>query len=199
MRAIDIGVAARNRHLFNATANYDKIVIDIVDARLGSDTLGNTLYIIGAGMLGRSILFSGLPRRFVGTRLLTRDPKALRKKLRGVVIPSLKCACPSEVDVSPEPRSVFVIATGDVAEPYQRVLEELIRRVEPSATIELSSIPAFSQAFADTAHYTNMYSEYFLSFVRTNNELMEAKAEAVKEDIAVSVDVETPAMRTGTG
>lgn len=185
--ALRLGDEARRHNLFRADANYDNIVIDLVDDCLGQQERGETLYLVGAGMLGRSILFSGLPRRFITTCMLTRDPKALRKKLRGVAIPGLSFLHPDRLTFRPEKRSVVVIATNGVSDSYRCKLEEMVRTVEPRKVVELSSLPAFAEAFGDWPEYTNMYSDEFLRIVDRNNESLRGKAACVRQFIAESL------------
>lgn len=185
--AIEIGRAAQRRHAFYATANYDRIVQDLVDEDLGAGQRGQTLYIVGAGMLGRSILASPLHGRFDAIRMISRDPKSVRKKCRHIHIPSLGFCQIDDLDPSREPNSVFLVATNDVSETYRQSLEALIARIEPRAIIELSSLPTLSTEIQNSETYTNMYSARFLSFLETNNRLLNTRRNLVMEDIRSSL------------
>ncbi|TIU65449.1 MAG: hypothetical protein E5W13_33780, partial [Mesorhizobium sp.] len=62
--------------------NYDQIVRDIIADRFPYGEIPDRLYIVGAGMLGRGLIRSGVGERFRSTVVVTRNPKNLRKRLR---------------------------------------------------------------------------------------------------------------------
>lgn len=181
--ALAVGRAAQQCQSFHAATDYEQIVCTLVDGYMGQDHRGQTLYLVGAGMIGRSLLLSDLPARFSMTRVVSRDPKRLRKKLRGMPLPTLDFIRPEVVALPRERDSVFVIATSEVTDQYAASLERLIDYVEPRAIIELSSLPVLSAAYRERESYTNMYSPRFLKCVEANNRALARRIGAVREDI----------------
>jgi hypothetical protein len=185
--AVEIGKEAQRRYSFFSTADYDRIVLDLVNEAIGVDCTGGTLYLVGAGMLGRSILLGDLPRRFRSTRIISRDPKGLRKKLRGLAVPPIEVGRVNNLKPAREPDSVVVIATNEVADTYRCTLEALFRAVEPSTIIELSSLPAFASLQQCSGGYVNMYSDKFKRILAISNEALASRLELVKSHIREAV------------
>jgi hypothetical protein len=138
-------------------------------------------------MLGRSILLGDLPRRFRSTRIISRDPKGLRKKLRGLAIPPIEVGRAENLEPAKESNSVVVIATNEVADTYRCTLETLFRAVEPSTIIELSSLPAFASLQQCSGGYVNMYSDKFKRILAVSNEALASRLELVKSHIQGAV------------
>jgi glutamyl-tRNA reductase len=185
--AVQIGKEAQRQCAFFSTADYDRIVLDLANEAIGTDRIGGTLYLIGAGMLGRSILLGELPGRFNSTRIISRDPKGVRKKLRGLAIPPIEISRADNLRPIKEPNSVVVIATSDVADTYRSTLEALFRAIAPSTIIELSSIPAFSCLPQSSGNYVNMYSEKFNRILGASNDALASRLEQVKGHIREAV------------
>jgi Glutamyl-tRNAGlu reductase, N-terminal domain len=185
--AIEIGKEAQTRYSFFASADYDKIVLDLINEAIGMDGIGGTLYLVGAGMLGRSILLGELPRRFRTTRIISRDPKGLRRKLRGLTIPPIEVGRADNLKPAKESNSVVVIATNEVADTYRSTLEALFWAIEPSRIIELSSLPAFASLQQRSGSYVNMYSDKFKRILAVNNEALASRLEPVKVHIREAI------------
>jgi glutamyl-tRNA reductase len=185
--ALEIGKEAQRRYSFFAAADYDRIVQDLVNEAIGVDCTGGTLYLVGAGMLGRSILLGDLPGRFRSTRIISRDPKGARKKLRGLAIPPIEVGRADNLKPTRESNSVVVIATSEVADTYRCTLEGLFRAIEPSAVIELSSLPAFACLQQCSGGYVNMYSDKFKRILAVSNEALASRLELVKNHIRQAV------------
>ncbi|TIU29522.1 MAG: hypothetical protein E5W34_00495, partial [Mesorhizobium sp.] len=141
--AIDVGRASRERQRFTAPFNYDQIVRDIIADRFQNAELPDRLYMIGAGMLGRE-LRSGVGERFRSMVIVTRNPKNLRRRLRPWTDIDVALMRPAEIGHAREPRSIVVIATADVNDEYQTILQDALLRLEPRTIVDLSSIPVLS-------------------------------------------------------
>jgi glutamyl-tRNA reductase len=185
--AVEIGKEAQRKYSFVATADYDRIVLDLVNEAIGLGCTGGTLYLVGAGMLGRSILLGELPRRFRSTRIISRDPKGVRKKLRGLAIPPIEVGRADNLTPARQSGSVVVIATSEVADTYRCTLEAMFRAVEPSTIIELSSLPAFASLQQCSGGYINMYSDRFKRILAVSNEGLASRLELVKNHIREAV------------
>ncbi|ESX66893.1 hypothetical protein X759_27285 [Mesorhizobium sp. LSHC420B00] len=167
--AIDIGRASRDRQGFIAPFNYDQIVRDIIADRFQNGELPDRLYMIGAGMLGRELIRSGVGERFRSAVIVTRNPKNLRKRLRPWTDIEVSLMRPAEIGSVREPRSIVVIATADVNDEYQAILGEALLRLQPRTIVDLSSIPVLSAAAVRKLNYVSMYDEEFLGFIDKNN------------------------------
>ncbi|RUX08465.1 hypothetical protein EOA27_25990 [Mesorhizobium sp. M2A.F.Ca.ET.037.01.1.1] len=184
--AIDIGRAARERHRFIASFNYDQIVRDIIADRFPNGELPDRLYIIGSGMLGRGLIRSGVGERFRSTVVVTRNPKILRKRLRRTDI-KVALVRPAEIGHAREPRSIVVIATADVNDEYQAILRAALLRLEPRTIVDLSSIPVLSAAAVSELNYVSMYSDEFLRFIDQNNNLLAPTLPLLCSDIEATL------------
>jgi glutamyl-tRNA reductase len=138
-------------------------------------------------MLGRSILLGDLPRRFRSTRIISRDPKGVRKKLRGLAIPRIEVGRADNLKPAKESDSVVVIATNEVADTYRSTLEALFREIEPSTIIELSSLPVFASLQQCSGGYVNMYSDKFKRILGVSNEALASRLELMKNHIREAV------------
>ncbi|MER9533359.1 hypothetical protein NKI89_26630 [Mesorhizobium sp. M0309] len=185
--AIDIGHASRERQGFIASFNYDQIVRDIIADRFRNGELPDRLYMIGAGMLGRELIRSGLGERFRSTVVVTRNPKNLRRRLRPWTDIEVSLIRPAEMGAVREPRSIVVIATADVNDQYEAILREALLRLEPCAIVDLSSIPLLSGELARSFDYVTMYDEEFLRFVAKNNRRIAPKLSILRSDIGESI------------
>ncbi len=185
--AIDAGRVVRERQQFIASFNYDQIVRDIVADRFPSGESGDCLYIIGAGMLGRGLIRSGLGKHFSSTVIVTRNPKNLRKRLRSSADMKPALLRPNEIGYAPEPRSVVVVATGDVNDEYQATLQGALLRLKPRTILDLSSIPVFSNAAVGDLNYVSMYHQEFLRFIKQNNQQLAPKLPLVVSDIRAAI------------
>ncbi len=116
---------------------------------------------IGAGMLGRDLIKTAVGERFRSTVVVTRNPKRLRKRLRSLTDVAVALMRPADIGNAPEPRSVAVIATTDINDEYQAILQDALLRLEPRTVIDLSSIPALSNAAAGKLNYVTMYDSEF--------------------------------------
>ncbi|MGY4601479.1 glutamyl-tRNA reductase [Bradyrhizobium sp. GM22.5] len=181
--AFDIGRAARERHGFIASFNYDQIVRDIVADRFADGERPDRLYVIGAGMLGRGLIRSGVGERFRSTVVVTRNPKALRKRLRHYPDIEVALLRPEEIGQEREPCSIVVIATADIDDGYEAILQNGLLRLEPRTIVDLSSVPALSDIAIRKLSYVNMYSEEFLRFIEQNNAQLAPKLPLVFSDI----------------
>ncbi|RVC74442.1 hypothetical protein EN745_30150 [Mesorhizobium sp. M4A.F.Ca.ET.022.05.2.1] len=181
--AIDTGRAARRRQRFIASFNYDQIVRDIIADRFPDGELPNRLYIIGAGMLGRGLIRSGVGKRFRSTVFVTRNPKNLRKRLRRWTDIQVALMRPAEIGYPREPQSIVVIATADVNDEYEATLQDALLRLEPRAIVDLSSVPVLSGAAVGKLDYVSMYDEEFLRFIEQNNERLAPKLPLLLSDI----------------
>ncbi|KWV43516.1 hypothetical protein AS026_19605 [Rhizobium altiplani] len=185
--AIDMGRAARQRQRFIASFNYDQIVRDIIAHRFSSGELPDRLYIVGAGMLGRGLIRSGVGERFRSTIVVTRNPKNLRKRLRSWNDIEVALMRPAEIGYGCEPRSVVVIATADVNDEYEATLQNALLRLQPRAIIDLSSIPVLSDDTIGELNYVSMYHEEFLRFIEQNNRQLAPKLPLVFSDIEATL------------
>ncbi|RUY08017.1 hypothetical protein EOA25_14625 [Mesorhizobium sp. M2A.F.Ca.ET.040.01.1.1] len=167
--AIDIGRAARKRQRFIASFNYDQIVREIIADRFPDGEVPDRLYIIGAGMLGRGLIRSGVGERFRSTVVITRNPKNLRKRLRRWTDIKVALMRPAEIGYACEPRSIVVIATADVNDEYEATLQDALLRLEPRTILDLSSVPVLSEAAVGKLDYVSMYGKEFLRFIENNN------------------------------
>ncbi|MER8824519.1 hypothetical protein NKH70_33275 [Mesorhizobium sp. M0991] len=181
--AIDIGRASRARAQFIARFNYDKIVQDIIADRFQNGELPDRLYMIGAGMLGRELIRSGMGERFRSTVIVTRNPKKLRKRLRAWTDIDVALTRPAEIGQAREPRSIVVIATTDVNDEYQAILRRAVLRLEPRTILDLSSIPALSNSGVGKLNYVTMYDAEFLRFIDQNNQNLTPKLALLCSDI----------------
>lgn len=181
--AIDVGRAARERQRFIASFNYDQIVEDIIADRFLNGERPDRLYIIGAGMLGRGLIKSGVGKRFRSTVVVTRNPKNLRKRLRLWAEMETTLMRPGEIGSEREPRSIVVIATADVNDEYETTLQNALLRLEPRTIVDLSSIPALSDAAVRKLNYVNMYGKDFLRFIEHNNRQLAPKLPLLFSDI----------------
>lgn len=181
--ALDIGRAARERHGFIASFNYDQIVRDIIAGRFADGDSPDRLYVIGAGMLGRGLIRSGVGERFRSTIVVTRNPKALRKRLRLHSDIEVEPMRPEEIGQEREPRSMVVIATADVNGEYEAILQNGLLRLEPRIIVDFSSIPVLSDAAISKLSYVNMYSGEFLQFIEHNNKQLAPKLPLLFSDI----------------
>ncbi|ESW68128.1 hypothetical protein NKK52_30230 [Mesorhizobium sp. C277A] len=187
--AIDIGRASRERQGFIASFNYDQIVRDIIADRFQNGELPDRLYMIGAGMLGRELIRSGLGERFRSTVVVTRNPKNLRRRLRPWTDIEVSLIRPAEMGAVREPRSIVVIATADVNDEYEAILRHALLRLEPCAIVDLSSIPLLSGEVAKSLDYVTMYDEEFLRFVAKNNRRIAPKLSILRSDIVRSLNL----------
>ncbi|MDX0221883.1 hypothetical protein GOC40_28575 [Sinorhizobium meliloti] len=185
--AIDVGRSARERHEFIAPFNYDQIVRDIIADRFEDGELPDRLYMIGAGMLGRELIKSGVGERFRSTAIVTRNPKNLRRRLRPWTDMEVALMRPAEIGHVREPRSIVVIATSDVNDEYEAILLNTLLRLEPRAVVDLSSIPVLSNAAVPKLDYVTMYHEEFLRFIDQNNKQLAAKLPLVCSDIEATL------------
>lgn len=185
--AIDMGRAARERQRFIASFNYDQIVRDIIADRFQNGELPDCLYMIGAGMLGRELVRSGVGERFRSTVIVTRNPKNLRRRLRAMTDKEFALMRPAEVGRVPEPRSIVVIATSDVNEEYLTILENALLRLEPRTIVDLSSIPVLSKTAVGKIKYVTMYDEEFLQFIDKNNNHLAPKLPTLCSDIEATI------------
>jgi len=181
--AIDIGRASRIRQRFIASFNYDQIVRDIIADRFQNEKIPDRLYMIGAGMLGRELIRSGVGERFRSTVVVTRNPKNLRKRLRPWTDIDVSLMRPAEIGTVREPRSIVVIATTDVNDEYQGILQNALRRLQPRTIVDLSSIPVLSNAAVEKLKYVTMYDEEFLRFIEKNNQRLAPHISALCSDI----------------
>ncbi|MET4754415.1 hypothetical protein [Bradyrhizobium sp. RT11b] len=181
--ALDIGRAARERQRFIASFNYDQIARHIIADRFADGESPDRLYVIGAGMLGRGLIRSGVGERFRSTIVVTRNPKALRKRLRRYADIEVTPMRPEEIGQEREPRSIVVIATADVDGEYEAVLQDVLLRLEPRTIVDFSSIPALSDAAISKLSYVNMYSGEFLQFIEHNNKQLAPKLPLLFSDI----------------
>ncbi|RWB69701.1 hypothetical protein [Mesorhizobium sp.] len=185
--AIDIGRASRERQGFIASFNYDSIVRNIIADRFRCGDLPDRLYMIGAGMLGRELIRSGVGERFRSTIIVTRNPKTLRKRLRAWTDIEVALMRPADIGLAREPRSVVVIATVDVNDEYQAVLQKALLRLEPRGIVDLSSIPVLSNAAIGKLNYVTMYDEEFLRFIEKNNKQLVPKIPLLLPDIEATL------------
>ncbi|RUW86373.1 hypothetical protein EN833_33160 [Mesorhizobium sp. M4B.F.Ca.ET.190.01.1.1] len=185
--AIDIGRASRERQRFIASFNYDQIVRDIIADRFPNGELPDRLYMIGAGMLGRELIRSGVGDRFRSTVMVTRNPKNLRKRLRAWTDKDVELTRPAEIGNAREPQSIVVIATADVNDEYQAVLQNALLRLQPRTIVDLSSIPVLSKATVEKLNYVTMYDEEFLKFIDRNNRHMVPKMPLLLSDIETTL------------
>jgi glutamyl-tRNA reductase len=185
--AIEIGKEAQRRCSFFATVDYDRIVPDLTNEAIGMNRIGGTLYLVGAGMLGRTILLGDLPGRFRPTRIISRDPMNVRKKLRGLPIPPVEVHRADNLEPAKDSNSVVVIATNELADSYRCTLEALFQAVEPGTIIELSSLPAFANLQQCSGDYVNMYSDKFKRILAVSNEALTSRLELVKSHIREAV------------
>ncbi|MQW02014.1 hypothetical protein GHK46_33390 [Sinorhizobium medicae] len=181
--AVDVGRSARERHKFIAPFNYDQIVRDIIVDRFEDGELPDRFYMIGAGMLGRELIKSGLGERFRSTAIVTRNPKNLRRRLRPWTDTDVALMRPAEIGHAREPRSIVVIATTDVNDEYEAILRNMLLRLEPRSVVDLSSIPVLPNAAVAKLNYVTMYDEEFLRFIDQNNKQLAAKLPLVCSDI----------------
>ncbi|RDJ04306.1 hypothetical protein [Rhizobium grahamii] len=188
--AIDIGRASRARQRFLASFNYDQIVRDIIADRFQNGEIPDCLYMIGAGMLGRELIRSGVGERFRSTVVVTRNPKNLRKRLRPWTDIEVSLMRPTEIGTLREPQSIVVIATTDVNEEYQVILQNALRRLQPRTIVDLSSIPVLSNAAVEKLTYVTMYDEEFLRFIEKNNQHLAPRISALCSDIESTLRTE---------
>lgn len=181
--AIGTGCAARERHQFIASFNYDQIVRDIIAERFQNGEVPDRFYMIGAGMLGRELIRSGVGERFRSTVIVTRNPKNLRKRLRAWTDIEVTLIRPAEIGHAREPRSIVTIATTDVDDEYQATLQNALLRLEPRTIMDLSSIPVLSNAAVEKLDYVTMYDEEFLRFIDQNNKQLAPKLPLLCSDI----------------
>lgn len=185
--ALDIGRAARERQRFIASFNYDQIVRDIIADRFAEGEQPDRLYMIGAGMLGRGLIRSGVGERFRSTIVVTRNPKTLRKRLRPYADIEVALMRPEEIGQEREPRSIVVIATADINDEYEAVLQNGLLRLEPRTIVDLSSIPALSNVVIRKLNYVNMYGNEFLQFIEHNNKQLAPKLPLLFSDIEATL------------
>ncbi|MER8547988.1 hypothetical protein NKH41_19955 [Mesorhizobium sp. M1169] len=181
--AIAMGRAARERQRFVATFDYDQIVRDIVADRFANEELPDRLYIIGAGMLGRGLIRSGVGKQFRSTVVVTRNPKNLRRRLRRSIDMELALMRPAEIGYAREPRSIVVIGTADVNDEYEATLQDALLRLEPRVILDLSSIPVLSEAASSKLNYVTMYDKEFLRYIEKNNIALAPKLPVLLSDI----------------
>ncbi|MER9420757.1 hypothetical protein NKI95_33775 [Mesorhizobium sp. M0306] len=185
--AIDIGRGSRERQRFIASFNYDQIVRDIIADRFPNGELPDRLYMIGAGMLGRELIRSGVGERFRSTVIVTRNPKNLRKRLRAWTDIDVALMRPAEIGHAREPRSIVVIATADVNDEYQAILQNALQQLEPRTIVDLSSIPVLSKTAVGKLNYVTMYDEEFLRFIDKNNTKLAPKRPLLCSDIEATL------------
>ncbi|PBB58147.1 MULTISPECIES: hypothetical protein [Mesorhizobium] len=185
--AIDIGRASRARARFIAPFNYDKIVKDIIADRFPNGELPDSFYMIGAGMLGRELIKSGVGERFRSTVIITRNPKNLRKRLRAWTDIDVVLTRPAEIGQAREPRSIVVIATTDVNDEYRAILQKALLRLGPRTIVDLSSIPVLSKDEIGNLNYVTMYDEEFLQFIDQNNRKLAPKLPVLFSDIKATL------------
>ncbi|MBY2967519.1 hypothetical protein E0H64_14500 [Rhizobium leguminosarum bv. viciae] len=187
--AIEVGRNARARHGFIAPFNYDQIVRDIVADVFKDGAPPDRLLMIGAGMLGRDLIRSGVGERFRSTAIVTRNPKKLRKRLRTLTDVEVALIRPAEIGHAREPRSIALIATTDVNDEYAAILRNALLCLQPRAVIDLSSIPVLSSSAVGKLNYVTMYDEVFLKFIEKNNRQLAAKVPLVCSEIAATIGV----------
>ncbi|MCP9232820.1 hypothetical protein NMG46_21595 [Mesorhizobium sp. LMG 17147] len=185
--AIDVGRASRERQRFIASFNYDQIVRDIIADRFQAGEVRDRLYMIGAGMLGRELIRSGVGEPFRSTVVVTRKPKNLRRRLRPWTDIEFSLMRPAEMGSAREPRSIVLIATSDVNNEYEAILRNALLQLEPRAIVDLSSIPVLSSVGVRGLDYVTMYDKEFLAFIDRNNEGLASQVPALCSDIANSL------------
>ncbi|MFA1624982.1 hypothetical protein ACDY96_19965 [Rhizobium mongolense] len=185
--AIEIGRAARKRHRFIASFNYDQIVRDIITDRFLNGERLDRLYIVGAGMLGRGLIRSGVGERFRSTVVVTRNPKNLRKRLRAWTDIEVALMRPAEIGYPREPLSIVVIATTDVNDEYEATLQKALLRLQPRTIVDLSSIPVLPEEAVGKLNYVTMYDDEFLRFIELNNSQLAPKLPLVFSDIEATL------------
>lgn len=184
---IDTGRIVRERQRFTASLNYDQIVRDIIADRFASGEPPDRLYVIGAGMLGRGLITSGVGERFRSTVLVTRNPKSLRKRLRPWKNIEVTLMRPADMGGVREPRSIVVIATADVTDEYESNLQEALLRLEPRTVVDLSAVPILSKTVVGELNCVSMYDKEFLGFIEQNNRQLGPKLPLVFSDIKATL------------
>lgn len=185
--AIDVGRASRERQRFIASFNYDQIVRDIIADRFQAGEVRDRLYMIGAGMLGRELIRSGVGEPFRSTVVVTRNPKNLRRRLRSWTDIEFSLMRPAEMGSAREPRSIVLIATTDVNNEYEAILRNALVHLQPRTIVDLSSIPVLSSPGVRNIDYVTMYDKEFLAFVDRNNEGLTPQVSVLCSDIENSL------------
>ncbi|MCH4549283.1 hypothetical protein MK632_26565 [Rhizobium changzhiense] len=181
--ALGVGRASRERLHFIAPFNYDRIVYDLIAEQFKGIGEPGRLYMIGAGMLGRDLISTTVADRFRSTVVVTRNPKKLRRRLRGSSNKGIAIMRPEEIGGVPEPQSCVVIATADLSDEYKAVLRGALLRLEPRTIVDLSSIPVLSKCAVPKLNYVTMYDQDFLGLVGLNNQHLASKLPLLLSDI----------------
>ncbi|MBY5405775.1 hypothetical protein [Rhizobium leguminosarum] len=156
--ALGVGRASRERLHFIAPLNYDRIVYDLIAEQFKGIEEPGRLYMIGAGMLGRDLIRGA--DRFRSTVVVTRNPKKLRRRLRGSSDREIAIMRPEEIGGVRELQSCIVIATADLSEDYKAALKGALLRLEPRTIVDLSSIPVLSKCAVPMLNYVTMYAPH---------------------------------------
>ncbi|MBY2912374.1 hypothetical protein [Rhizobium leguminosarum] len=181
--ALGVGRASRERLHFIAPFNYDRIVYDLIAEQFKGIEEPGRLYMIGAGMLGRDLISTRGADRFRSTVVVTRNPKKLRRRLRGSSDREIAIMRPEEIGGVRELRSCAVIATADLSEDYKAALKGALLRLEPRIIVDLSSIPVLSKCAVPKLNYVTMYDQDFLRLIDLNNQHLVSKLPLLLSDI----------------
>ncbi|RWK11094.1 MAG: hypothetical protein E5X46_07140 [Mesorhizobium sp.] len=185
--AIDIGRASRERQRFIATFNYNHVIRDIIADRFPNGELPDRLYVIGADMLARELIRSGVRERFRSTAIVTRNPKNLRKRLRAWTDIDVALKRPAEIGQAREPRSIVVITSADVNDEYKAILKSALLRLEPRTIVDTSPVPVLSKSELVRLNYVTVYDDEFLREVEQNNKIMNTRLPLLLSDIKQTI------------
>lgn len=97
-----------------------------------------------------------------------------------------------------EPHSIVLIATADVGDEYQAILQNALLRLEPRTIVDLLSIPALSNTAVRKLGYVTMYDEEFLRFVDQNNKPLAPKLPLVLRYSGKTPGIANLSFRKGT-
>jgi len=193
--AIDIGVAAKERYGLRAELSYDRIVRRLLSDLLGTESAATDLYVVGAGMLGRQLLRSGIAKDFRRFAMVTRNPKTLRRRLRSEGIECSFVKRPGEVAGGRQNASAVVIATSEVTSDYACKLSDMVQTLQPRVIIDLSSVPVPLSSKVH-AKAIDMYGPAFASLVSENNAAVASKIPDVQQAIRSNLEFAVTHLRS---
>ncbi|WP_084673767.1 hypothetical protein [Methylobacterium sp. WSM2598] len=195
---VDIGLAARERHQFNASFTYDQFVRAVMADRYKNGETRGHLYLIGASDLCVDLIGSGVGEHFPSTRAVTRNPKEARKRFRRWADKKVDVMHLREFGHAREPWSLAVITTSDLNDQHKTDLQKGLLQLEPCTVVDLMANPEISDALAGKLNCVSMYGEEFHRSIEHNNEQLAPKRLLVCSEIeaafqTVQIDISAKA------
>lgn len=178
-RALDVAKVVRRNNGFVSKLSYDDIAFKLLLDQKEFEVGRCSLFVIGGGMLGQSILKHAATEAFSHIYGVSRNPKTLRRRLKhlGEEMPMVLRA---EDCRDIEGNYCCILATTDVDAVYASEIANVVSASRCVKAVDLSSIPVLLDR---KANYIDLYSPSFLACVSENNAAMMHMSEPVRLEI----------------